>query len=159
MKTEYFMQFIVEPAMILMEDVARIPASDEAAVMLMAIAGQESAWAHRVQVGGPARSYWQFEGRYGGVGEVFAKTPNQLRAVCGELDFEYTIDVVFAAMAWNDLLGCAMARLLLWQDPAKLPALGEVDVAWEYYRRNWRPGAPHPESWSARYAEAMRLLG
>src|SRR5262245_34653406 len=49
-----------------LEAVTGIPVSDEARVIMMAIAGQEGNWQYRQQIGGPAHSFWQFE-EYGGV--------------------------------------------------------------------------------------------
>lgn len=135
----------------------KIPMGTEARVLLIAIAGQESGWANRRQIGGSARGYWQFE-KGGGVAEVFQKTPNQLRTICESLDIPFDQATVFEAMAWNDMLSCIMARLLLWQDPAALPASGDKATAWNYYLRNWRPGAPRSESWPARYDEAAAAI-
>jgi hypothetical protein len=111
-----------------------------------------------VQIGGPARSYWQFE-KSGGVAELFQKTRRQLAVMCAAEDVTCDPATVFEAMAWNDTLACAMARLLLWQDPAPLPALGEKEAGWACYQRNWRPGAPHPESWSGVYDQALAAMG
>lgn len=149
---------IVDPALALLNTLAGIKVSNEARVLVMAIAGQESDWAARLQHGGPARSFWQFEGAGGGVGGLFAATPKQLKAVCDYLFVPYDVATVFQAMAWNDTLAACMARLLLWSDPAALPALGDVQGGWNYYQRNWRPGAPHPEVWPAKYATAKGLL-
>lgn len=137
-----------------------IKSDDRALVMLMAIAGQESAWAHRKQIGGPARSYWQFE-KGGGVAGVLSHpaTKGAIKAVCTKLDIPCETATVYEAMAWCDPLAATMARLLLWSDPRALPAAGEQDAAWEYYLRNWRPGMPHPQSWAGRYAVAMELAG
>jgi len=160
MKPALFFTRIVEPSlqrMFAMPEIA-IPVTDEARVMIMAIAGQESAWSHRRQVGGPARSYWQFE-RHGGVAELFQKTPKQLRALCDYWDIPQLADDVFEAMAWHDPLACAMARLLLWQDKAALPELGAKDHAWDYYIRNWRPGMPHRSAWDGNYNQAMLCGG
>ena len=52
----------------------------------------------------------------------------------------------------------AFARLLLWTDPAPLPALGAAVRAWAYYRRNWRPGKPHPETWPEMYQNALSFV-
>lgn len=137
-----------------------IKSDDRALVMLMAIAGQESFWAHRKQIGGPARSYWQFE-KGGGVAGVLnhPATKGAINAVCRVLDIPCDTATVYEAMAWNDTLATCMARLLLYSDPRPLPAPGEQDAAWEYYLRNWRPGMPHPQSWAGRYATAMELAG
>lgn len=135
-----------------------VPQSKEAAVLVLTIAGQESAWKHRRQQGGPARGFWQFE-NMGGVAEVMQKTPRQLGTVCASYDIPYDQPVIFEAMCWNDTLACAMARLLLWQDPAPLPALGDREGGWNYYVRNWRPGAPHPDLWGGLYTQAVAALG
>lgn len=137
-----------------------IKSDDKALVMLMAIAGQESAWAHRRQIGGPARSYWQFE-QGGGVAGVLRHpaTKGAINAVCTKIDIPCDTATVYEAMAWNDTLAACMARLLLFSDPWPLPALGERDAAWRYYLDCWRPGMPHPQSWPARYAVAMDLAG
>lgn len=157
MKPDVFFKNIVEPTIQLMAAELSIPATDSARVLLMAIAGQESNWSHRTQVGGPARSYWQFE-LGGGVVAVFSATQRQIRAVCDTLDVPCSPAVVFEAMAWNDVVACAMARLNLWRDPAPLPAVGDKDAAWNYYRRIWAPGAPHPELWPAVYDQALATV-
>jgi hypothetical protein len=152
-----FRQRVVDPALSLIANLPEIklPPSDEACVMLMTIAGQESNWAARRQGGGgPARSYWQFE-KGGGVAELFQKTPRQLSAICAALDIPFDLSTVFEAMAWNDTLACTMARLLLWQDRAPLPAIGDKQAGWQYYLRNWRPGAPHPDTWPGLYDKAL----
>lgn len=160
MTPDIFYARIVEPTLQWMaaSPSIAIPVTDSARVELMAIAGQEARWKDRRQIGGPARGYWQNE-RYGGVAEVFQKTPRQLGTVCASLDIPYDPDVVFEAMAWNDTLACAMARLLLWTDPAPLPAYWDKGDGWKYYARNWRPGAPHPETWSALHDQSMSAIG
>jgi len=134
-----------------------VHSDDRARVLEMTIWGQESDWRARRQIGGPARGFPQFE-KGGGVAQLFAATPLQLRAVCDELFIPYNQSDVFEAMAWNDVLSAAMTRLLLWQDPAPLPAVGDVQAGWNYYQRNWRPGAPHPNVWPAKYGTAMGLV-
>jgi hypothetical protein len=147
----------VDPALILLNSLTGIRSGDAAAVLIMAIAGEEDDWAARRQIGGPARSLWQFE-KGGGVAELFGSTPRQLKAVCDYLIIPYNETDVFEAMAWNDTFGACMARLLLWQDPAPLPPVGDVQGGWDYYFRNWRPGAPRPDAWPANYATAKGLL-
>lgn len=158
MDPKTFKATILDTALPLLETLANIKVTPEAQVLVMTVAGQESDWAARLQHGGPARSYWQFEGAGGGVGELFAVTPKQLAAVCTYLDIPYDRATVFEAMAWNDTLACCMARLLVWQDPASLPAVGDEQGAWDYYDRNWRPGAPDRQRWTVRYASAMEAI-
>lgn len=158
MKADLFYTRIVKPTLFLMSELIDVKVSAEAAVLTMAIAGQEGAWRYRRQNGGPARSYWQFE-KMGGVIELFQKTPKQLTKLCDYLDIPFVLPDVFEAMAWNDTLGCAMGRLLLWQDPRALPEIGSKDAAWAYYLRNWRPGAPHPDAWSVNYDTTVAAVG
>lgn len=143
-----------------LEGWAGVKSDDRALVLLMAIAGQESAWAARKQVGGPARSYWQFE-KGGGVAGVLSHAASKARiaAVCAQIDIPCDTATVYEAMAWNDTLAACMARLLLLTDPRPLPALGDQEAAWRYYLDNWRPGMPHPQTWPARYAKAMGVVG
>lgn len=160
MTPDLFFSRIVEPTLQYMaaSPSISVPTSMGARVLTMATAGQESGWAARRQIGGPARSYWQFE-KGGGVAEVMQKTPVELKAVCASQDVPYDATAIFEAMAWNDTLACTMARLLLWQDPNPLPAVGDKEGAWQYYLRNWRPGAPHRASWDGLYDQSLAAIG
>lgn len=132
------------------------PFSDSARVLLLAVAGQESGWTARFQAGGgPARGYWQFESE--AVVALFADpaTSGALVGACAALDVAALPGTVYAAIAYQDVLAAVCARLLLWADPASLPGLGETGVAWDYYARNWRPGAPRPAAWQANYQAAL----
>lgn len=146
----------VDPALAFLETHG-VHSDDRARVLTMAIAGQESDWQARLQVGGPARSLWQFE-KGGGVAAVLAATPLQIKAVCAELIIPFDAAHIFEAMAWNDFLAAAMARLNLWRDPAALPAVGDVQGGWVYYKRVWAPGLPHPDVWPAKYGTAQGLV-
>lgn len=149
----------VEPALAFLETVG-VKSDERARVLLMAIAGQESAWAARLQVPvAYARSFWQFE-RGGGVAGVLSHpaSSGRIKSVCAWLFIPCSVDVVYDAMAWNDVLAASMARLLLFTDPRALPAVGEIDAAWDYYIRCWRPGAPHRSTWDARYATALAAV-
>lgn len=120
--------------------------SAQADAMLLAIGQQESRFLYRRQIRGPARSYWQFE-RGGGVVGVLthrASKPHAIR-ICNELGYSPESADVYDAMADNDILACAFARLLLWTDPKPLPLLSES--GWDYYLRNWRPGKPKEDTW------------
>jgi hypothetical protein len=133
--------------------------SREATVLLLAIGLQESRFLHRQQVGGPARSFWQFE-RGGGVRGVLTHeaTARHAHAVCVLRGIAPTAESVYARMLDDDLLGCGFARLLLYSDPASLPPLGHAQAAWDYYIRTWRPGRPHRASWNGLYEQAMKAL-
>jgi hypothetical protein len=132
-------------------------ASLEATVLLLAIGLQESRFEHREQIGGPARSFWQFE-RGGGVRGVLSHEDSRkfAQAACVLRGIPPTPDAVYQRMLEDDLLGCAFARLLLYTDPRPLPALGRSDLAWDYYIANWRPGRPRRASWDGLYAEALK---
>jgi len=157
MQPAAFYRDIVDPSLKKLADWTGLVSDDRARVLVMAIAGQESGWKERRQIGGPARSYWQFE-LGGGVSGLFGVTPDKLLKVCTALDIPYAPDIVFQAMAWNDTLACCMARLLLWTDPRPLPDVGNALAGWNYYLAQWRPGAPHHETWDARYGVAKSLL-
>lgn len=156
-----FLLDVIDPGLILLASVLDRSDLDspEASIMLMAIAGQESAWSHRRQVGGPARSYWQFE-KGGGVAGVLAgkQTGPWIRLVCAALDIPADASTVFEAMAWNDHLAVAMARLNLWLVRGALPKEGDQDSAWNYYLNQWRPGKPHPAAWPANYQAALKAV-
>lgn len=146
----------IEPAYALLP--ARM-CSKEATLMLLAIGLQESRFLHRRQIGGPARGFWQFE-RGGGVKGVlrFDGTLHTSRAVCAARGVRPVAADVYPALEHDDVLAAAFARLLLWTDPAPLPALGATVRAWAYYRRNWRPGKPHPETWPEMYQNALSFV-
>ena len=134
-------------------------ASERATQMLLAIGLQESRFRHRRQIGGPARGFWQFE-RGGGVAGVlrFDGTLYTSRAVCSARGVKPTAAAVHAALEHDDVLAAAFARLLLWTDPAPLPALGSEGDAWAYYIRNWRPGKPHLGTWHGCYMTALNFV-
>ena len=132
----------------------RDPAAD---VMLMAIAGQESGWRERVQLGGPARSFWQFEEK-GGVAEVLGHRLMGLRAqmLVSALRLPSDRKSVYEIMAWNDVLAVGMARMLLWADPHGLPLTAEE--GWACYLRQWRPGKPHEKTWVSCWDESSEIV-
>lgn len=159
MTPDAFFARIVEPCLQSMATSPgiAIPVTDAARVLVMTIAGQESRWKERRQIGGPARGFWQFEFG-GGVAEIFQRSRRQLSIVCAAQDVTCDAITVFEAMAWNDPLACAMARLLLWPYPGALPAVGDKEGAWQYYLKVWRPGAPHRESWDGLYDQAVAAM-
>lgn len=154
-----FREIILDPGLSVLTRFTGLVSDDRARVLLLAIAGQESAWKHRRQIGGPARSYWQFE-RAGGLRGVLTHRSSAAHAVklCAGLSIPVNETIVFEAMAWSDHLAVGMARLLLWTDPRALPDVGEQDAAYEMYLRNWRPGRPRPDSWSDRYLASVAAL-
>ncbi|WP_349569360.1 hypothetical protein [Azotobacter salinestris] len=133
--------------------------SPQAETLLLAIGLQESGLAHRRQIGGPARGFWQFE-QGGGVRGVLQHPLSRPYAVaiCDARSVFPAAPAVYAALEHDDILAAAFARLLLWTDPAPLPAVGEVAKSWDYYQCCWRPGKPHRNRWDACYAQAMDAL-
>lgn len=143
----------------------RLPArmdSPRARVMMLAIGMQESRFKHRRQIGGPARGYWQFERgtptTRGGVTGVLMHSASGpiLRDFCARRDMPATASMIYDQLEFDDVLAAVVARLLLWTDREALPAVGDVDEAWELYLRTWRPGKPHPNTWGMCYAQAQR---
>lgn len=133
----------------------------EARVQMLAIGLQESRFMYRRQMNqGPAMGYWQFE-RGGGVKGVLTHPASKALAVevCKVRGIEPLAMPVWEALEHDDVLAAAFARLLLWTDAMRLPALGNADGAWECYLRNWRPGKPHRQTWDAFYQQALDQLG
>jgi hypothetical protein len=134
----------------------------EARAMLLAIGLQESRFKYRRQIGGPARSFWQAE-RTGGFRGILkhSATDTIARDLLVRMGYGEPDETDFEALEHNDILACCSARLLLWTHPDKLPGPGEAKRAWGQYIDTWRPGRPHPETWTALYAQAWaecRLL-
>jgi hypothetical protein len=127
-----------------------------ARTLLMAIAGQESNWTWRKQQFGPARGFWQFEMSGGVVGVVsHPVSAPHLQQFCEDWELPFDATRIYEAIAWCDPLAYACARLLLLTDPRPLPEPGQIAASWDYYQRNWRPGAPRREIWDSRYAAAL----
>jgi hypothetical protein len=130
-----------------------------AEVQMLAIGLQESRFEHRRQIGGPAVGFWQFE-QGGGVRGVLTHPASREHAqsICRARGIPASASAVYAALMTDDVLAAAFARLLLWTDPAALPAVGAVATAWDLYLRTWRPGKPHPDSWKGLYMQAMAAV-
>lgn len=141
-------------------------ASARASAMLLAIGLQESRLTHRHQIvvradgsagRGPARGLWQFEPG-GGVRGV-RRHPATGRSAAQVLlernvDLHASDAVVADALAEDDVLAAAFARLLLWTLPAALPGPFDDAEGWRQYLEAWRPGKPHPATWARFYGDA-----
>lgn len=139
--------------------------SPEARVMLLAIGLQESRFAYRRQIvqgqpTGPAKSFWQAEKGGGMVhGVRLHRATKALAQVLYEArQVKPTDTAIWNAIESDDVLAAGLARLLLYSDPYKLPALGHSQLAWELYVRTWRPGKPRRDTWNAFYGRAMEFL-
>lgn len=124
---------------------------------------QETKYLTRFQYGGgPARGYWQFEegGAVKGVMEFKAdggKIAALARQVCHARGVPFVRHTVWEALAKDDVLAAAFARLLMYTDPYALPTT--QDAAWTAYaKRLWRPGKPHPDEWPESWAFALRVV-
>ena len=160
MKHTVFLQHVIRPGLAVLADtVGGEVQSPQAECLMLAIAIQESALRHRVQVGGPARGWWQFE-KAGGLAGVMehARTRTHLAHYCEAVGLKYDIHALWDALPHSELLQVALARLLLWSDAKSLPGLGDKEGAWQYYLRNWRPGKPGMARWGAAYDGAAELV-
>lgn len=130
--------------------------SPEAKALALAIGFQESGFAHRKQVGGPAHGFWQFE--EGGVNDVLGHSATKpvIDAILPVLTVKPW--EVYYAIAYHDVLACILARLLLWTHPSALPKRDNVSVAWNYYLDLWRPGKPHREMWDGNFERAWNMV-
>ena len=144
----------IEPAL----DILPVNMTDDRArVMLIAIALQESGAQHRHQIGGPAHGYWQFE-KGGGVAGVLSHRSTHVpaQALCDYLDIAPDAEACYAAIEYNDVLAAGFARMLLWTLPNPLP--DTPDSGWEQYLAAWRPGKPHPHTWTGHYMTAQEYV-
>lgn len=134
--------------------------SARASAMLIAIGLQETKFLARRQYrNGPARGFWQFEERGALWGVV--KHPasrehviNVLRNLRYGATMAKNLPLFHDVLSHNDVLACALARLLLWTDSKPIPDRGEPNTAWAMYMRTWNPGKPHRETWDAYFSEA-----
>ena len=145
---------MIDPALALLPERMSSPA---AKAMLLAIGLQESRFKHREQVKGPAKGYFQFE-QGGGVRGVLSHPSSKAYAeeVCRARNVFPKEREVYLALAKDDILAAAFARLLLWTDPQPLPT--NADDAWKLYLRTWRPGKPHRHTWDAFYQQAQEAV-
>ncbi len=142
----------------------RAMTSDPARVMLYAIGLQESRFEHRRQIVngkpiGPAKGFWQFE-RGGGCKGVVEHQASRywMHRVCMDRGVQFNATAIWHAIEHDDVLAAAAARLLLFTDPRKLPAVSEPREAWNLYMRTWRPGKPHRQTWDAFHQQAVLTI-
>lgn len=140
---------------------ALLPGMDSIAAKaeILAIGLQESSFEHRVQVGGPAHGYWQFE-QGGGVTGVLRHPVSRSHAVsvCFTRGVAALPRDVYTAIINDDVLACCFARLLLYTLPDKLPAQNQREEGWQQYLSAWRPGMPHRSTWDNFYDRAWRKV-
>lgn len=159
MTPDFVLREIIKPGAAFYESVVGTsPAfTPQATVLMLAISGQEGSFKDRRQIGGPARSLWQFESGGGVKGVLGHATAGPwARGICNALGIPSDAPTVFEAMAWNDHLAVAMARLLLWTDAAPMPS--DQAGGWNYYLRLWRPGKPGPDRWPTNFHAASAAV-
>jgi len=161
MSPKAFLARIFDPAYAAATPLIGIPASQEARVLLMAIAGQESDWQARLQQGAPqyGRGFWQFESNGCSALATNATSEPKMTALLQGLAIPIVLPTIHEAIAWNDAMAVGMARLLLYCDPAPLPIVGDHEASWEMYVRCWHPGKPRPDDWPTNYDAAMEACG
>ncbi|HWK54917.1 MAG TPA: hypothetical protein VNR18_11140 [Hyphomicrobiales bacterium] len=137
----------IDPALTLLQAKMDTP---EARIMLLAIGLQESRFEHRRQLvgnpprpNGPAKSFWQAEEGGGMVRGVrqHAATSGAAARLYQARDVPARDVDIWNAIEHDDVLAAGLARLLLWSDPMRLPAVRDEEGAWALYLRTWRPGA------------------
>lgn len=145
----------------------------EATVALLTIGQQESRFQYRWQLPrkpggpkGPARGFWQFElgSRLlgGGVWGVYKHKASRfwLAMVCEKFGVKFEPAAIYAMIEENDVFACCVARLLIFTDAQKIPALNDVEGLWKMYaKRTWVPGSPHRHTWDAFHQKARQALG
>lgn len=155
-RCKFFLELAINPALSLLPEKMN---SDKARVMLLSIGLQESRLIHRKQIGGPAKSFLQFESG-GGVKGIMTHSASSLTAqsLCHELAVPFERDAIFKSMEFNDVLAFGLGRLLLYTDPKALPEIGDAQAAWDLYMRVWRPGKPHRQTWDELYQVAVNSV-
>lgn len=118
---------------------------------------------------GPARSFWQNERSSIRAVMTDPRTDDLAARLLEAAAFPHDSAAVHARLerADADLVACQLNRLLLYLDPRPLPApvRGNALVAFEYYVRNWRPGAVRTAAgrtgafrrWRAQWPTAVAL--
>lgn len=155
---ESIMHEAVLPAYALLPPKMSSPA---ASVMVLAIGLQESDFMYRRQLGnGPAVSFWQMEEGGGVHGVMFHPATHAFaRHVAAARGVSWDQHAIYERLKSDDALGAAWARLLLYTDRAPLPGVhAEPEEAWQYYKRNWKPGKPHREKWDACHLAAIHQI-
>lgn len=133
-----------------------------ARIQLLATAGQESGFTARVQIpGGAARSVYQME-ENGALAAIYdnADALKMLQGVCSELAISADVATVFEAIAYNDVLATAAARIRYWISPIGIPVVGDKADALTFYCKTWAPawylrGQPEPNRWNNAYSAAQ----
>ena len=163
MNVQQFYNTILDPNLEEITDIIDTPRSKSADVLLLAIAGQESNWTYRYQLSsrpgrkGPARGFWQFE-KNGGVAGIMThpETSKAAKRLVNYIDIPWNRTDIWLQLEYDDRLAVGFARLLLWTDPK--PLATSARSGWSYYKRNWRPGKPHPKKWPLLWSQSFKTV-
>lgn len=153
------MEYIIPAAYRVLPEPMR---SDRASAMLITAGLQETKFLRRRQMlKGPARGLWQFEKN--GLFGIFQhpRSRPHLENLAKSLRYPslaYVEENGLLLVEHNDILACALARLLLWTDLDKLPSREQPGLGWEIYYRTWHPGRPHYETWTTYFEEAWQRV-
>ena len=160
------MTYIVDPRATVDAGSALLPpkmTTDASKRILMAIGFQESGWLTTVQYGGgPAHGVLQFERGSGCRGVLTHPASKALaEGLCASAGIPATAADVWTRLAdvQHQDFAVAFGRLLLWTDAAALPPaiLESEQAAWDYYKRNWRPGKPDRKRWTRSWSQALAV--
>ena len=145
---------LILPALEEADPILKTKNRTEAAVLLLAIAIQESALRYRRQLGdGPARGLFQMEPGDLAMLSLVMKRNQALRNALSTKDPQEMWAMLEDPA--NDKYGVYIARAALKTDPKPLPKLGDADAAWKCYIKHWQPGKPRPEKWAVSYEAAL----
>jgi hypothetical protein len=155
-------EFVLSHIFPVLPELTGLPQSRAADIMLLAIGFQESGFVARHQVRGSAVGFWQLDA--GGVDALLqnqatrVKVDEALNTLGYKVGSYYRSTHLFDALEHNDFASAALARILLWANPARLPESRDlVDVAWNIYVNTWRPGKPRRNDWAISWNAAWDL--
>lgn len=137
--------------------------SAEARFLVFLIGLHESMrYTQRTQMdGGPAHGFWQFE--LDGIKGILTHmaTRGFITLILRQLSYDTRVVTSYEAIKHNDILACVYARLNLWWHSKPLPAIGDIEGAWAYYRTCWNPGEPELTAkprWVEIYPQAVAFI-
>ncbi|MFK2876912.1 hypothetical protein [Rhodanobacter hydrolyticus] len=131
-------------AKVIVPALALLPAQMDtppARVLLVAFGAQETGYRTRQQQGGPAHGLWQCERPLMQLLLDNKASSAEVYALCKSRAVAPLASDMYWALLTDDLFAAGTARLALWCNLAPLPALGNVDAAFDYYIATWGPGA------------------
>jgi len=155
MKLTDVVKNVINPGLALLPDRMDTP---EARAMLIAIGLQESRFKYRKQIGGPAHGFYQFENGGGVKGVLkYHSTKPIIEYILRSIRVDPSD--AYNEIVSNDPLATVFARLLLWTDPGRIPAINcNPNESWDLYLRTWKPGKPHRDTWDQFWLAAVATV-